>query len=44
MEIHPEDSNGGLTANNLPFEETTEATTNILIQDGHTILIGGPFP
>ena len=43
MEIHPEDSNGGLTANNLPFEETTEATTNILIQDGHTILIGGLF-
>jgi len=43
MEIHPEDSNGGLTAANLPFEETTEATTNILLRDGHTILIGGLF-
>ncbi|MFH1748066.1 MAG: secretin N-terminal domain-containing protein [Planctomycetota bacterium] len=43
MEIHPEDSNGGLTAANLPFQETTEATTNILIRDGHTILIGGLF-
>ena len=43
MEIHPEDSNGGLTAANLPFQETTEATTNILLKDGHTIMIGGLF-
>ncbi len=43
LEIHPEDSNGGLTAANLPFQETTEATTNVLIRDGHTILIGGLF-
>lgn len=43
MEVHPEDSNGGLTAANLPFQETTEATTNILLKDGHTILIGGLF-
>ncbi|MBU0639304.1 MAG: hypothetical protein KKB50_10605 [Planctomycetes bacterium] len=43
MEIHPEDSNGGLTAANLPFQETTEATTNVLLEDGHTILIGGLF-
>lgn len=43
MEIHPADSNGGLTESNLPFEETTEATSNILIQDGKTIVIGGLF-
>ncbi|TWT44903.1 Type IV pilus biogenesis and competence protein PilQ precursor [Phycisphaerae bacterium RAS1] len=43
MEVHPEDSNGGLTAANLPFQETTEATTNIMLKDGHTILIGGLF-
>lgn len=43
MEVHPEDSNGGLSASNLPFEETTEATTNVLLKDGHTILIGGLF-
>ncbi len=43
MEVHPEDSNGGLTAANLPFQETTEATTNVLLKDGHTILIGGLF-
>ncbi|UCG33124.1 MAG: type II and III secretion system protein, partial [Phycisphaerales bacterium] len=43
MEIHPEDSSGGLTSANLPFEETTEVTANIMLRDGHTILIGGLF-
>lgn len=43
MEIHPKDSTGGLTAANLPFEQTTEVTTNIMVKDGHTILIGGLF-
>ncbi len=43
MEIHPEDSTGGLTAANLPFKRTTEVTTNIMVRDGHTILIGGLF-
>jgi type IV pilus assembly protein PilQ len=43
MEIHPEDSTGGLTASNLPFKRTTEVTTNIMVRDGHTILIGGLF-
>jgi type IV pilus assembly protein PilQ len=41
--VHPKDSNGGLTAANLPFEETTEAHADILVQDGHTVLIGGLF-
>lgn len=43
MEIHPEDSSGGLNASNLPFKITTEVTSNIMIRDGHTILIGGLF-
>ncbi|UCD27949.1 MAG: hypothetical protein JSV03_12720 [Planctomycetota bacterium] len=43
MEVHPEDSTGGVTAANLPFEQTTEVTTNIIVRDGHTILIGGLF-
>ncbi len=43
MEIHPKDSTGGLTQANLPFEQTTEVTTNVLVRDGHTILIGGLF-
>jgi type IV pilus assembly protein PilQ len=43
MELHPEDSIGGLTAANLPFETTTELTTNVQCRDGETILIGGLF-
>lgn len=43
MEIHPKDSTGGLTEANLPFEQTTEVTSNIIVRDGHTILIGGLF-
>lgn len=43
LEVHPEDSTGGVTAANLPFEQTTEVTTNILVRDGNTILIGGLF-
>ncbi len=43
MEIHPEDSSGSLNESNLPFETTTEVTSNILVRDGHTILIAGLF-
>lgn len=43
MEIHPKDSTGGLTEANLPFEQTTEVTSNVIVKDGHTILIGGLF-
>jgi type IV pilus assembly protein PilQ len=43
MELHPEDSIGGLNAANLPFETTTELTTNVVCKDGQTILIGGLF-
>lgn len=43
LEIHPEDSTGGVTAEQLPFEQTTECTSNVLVKDGHTIVIGGLF-
>jgi type IV pilus assembly protein PilQ len=44
MEVHPEDSSGGLqTAANLPFKITTEVTANVMVRDGHTIVIGGLF-
>ena len=43
VELHPEDSVGGLTPAQLPFEQTTEVTTNVIVRDGHTILIGGLF-
>ena len=43
MEIHPEDSSGGLTSSNLPFKTTTEVTTNLMVKDGRTVVIGGLF-
>jgi type IV pilus assembly protein PilQ len=42
MEIHPEDSTGSVT-NNLPDKTTTEVTSNVMIKDGNTIVIGGMF-
>jgi len=46
MEIHPEDSSGSVVPvgnSVLPSETTTEVTTNVLVRDGHTIVIGGLF-
>lgn len=46
MEIHPEDSSGSVKqvgAFVLPSETTTEVTSNVLVRDGHTIVIGGLF-
>jgi type IV pilus assembly protein PilQ len=43
LEIHPEDSEGGLNTLGLPFEETAELTTNIIVQSGQTALIGGLY-
>ena len=43
LEIHPEDSQGGLNANSLPFKTTTQVTSNVMVKDGKTIVIGGLF-
>ncbi|KPK75940.1 MAG: hypothetical protein AMJ79_09045 [Phycisphaerae bacterium SM23_30] len=43
MELNPEDSDGGLSASDLPFKKTTEVTTNVLVKDGNTIVVGGLF-
>lgn len=43
LELHPEDSDGGINERGLPFEETAEITTNILVRDGQTVVIGGLF-
>ena len=43
LEVHPEDSDGGLNEDNLPFKITTEVTTNVMVKDGHTVVIGGLF-
>jgi type IV pilus assembly protein PilQ len=43
LEVHPEDSNGGLTSQGLPFKQTAEVTTNVLLRSGQTVVIGGLF-
>ncbi len=43
VELHPEDSVGFVNAQGLPSEQTTEVTTNVIMRDGDTILIGGLF-
>ena len=45
LEIHPEDSTptASQSADLPPTKQTTEATSNVLVKDGHTIVIGGMF-
>ena len=43
LEIHPEDSSGLVNASGLPNSSTTECTSNVLIRDGHTLIISGLF-
>jgi type IV pilus assembly protein PilQ len=43
MEVHPEDSSGNVNIQGLPQKSTTEVTSNIMVKDGHTIVIGGLF-
>ena len=46
LEIHPEDSSGSVSQVGnaaLPSETTTELTSNVMVRDGHTIVIGGLF-
>ena len=40
MDIHPEISEGSIV-NNLPQKLTTETTTQLIVRDGETIIIGG---
>ncbi|NLF29945.1 MAG: hypothetical protein GX591_03555 [Planctomycetes bacterium] len=46
LEIHPELSDG-LVVNSggfsLPQKQTTECTSNVMVRDGHTIIISGMF-
>ncbi|MBW8002111.1 MAG: type II secretion system protein GspD [Planctomycetes bacterium] len=44
MDIHPKDSTGNLVGtDNLPEETSAELSTNIIVKDGQTIVIGGLF-
>jgi hypothetical protein len=40
MEIHPERSSGEVN-NNIPNQQTAELTTNVMVPDGATLVIGG---
>ena len=42
MEIHPERSSATINpTTQLPDLQTTEVTTNVMVRDGHTVVIGG---
>ena len=41
LEIHPERSTGKLDDNGIPQTNTAQLTTNVLIPDGTTIVLGG---
>ena len=42
MEVHPERSSATINpSTNLPDLRTTEVTTNVMVRDGHTVVIGG---
>ena len=41
MEIHPKNSTGTINNQGLPEETTTQVTANVLVQSGHTVVIGG---
>ena len=41
MEIHPERSSGFIDGDGLPQVDTTEVTTNVMVRDGTTVVIGG---
>lgn len=41
MEIHPERSSGHLDVRDVPQTNTAQVTTNVLVPDGATIVIGG---
>jgi type IV pilus assembly protein PilQ len=45
MEVHPEDSTPlpSTAADLPPTKLTTESTSNIMVKDGHTVVIGGLF-
>ena len=42
LEIHPKVSSGTVVGG-IPNERTTEVTCNIMVKDGHTVVIGGLF-
>jgi type IV pilus assembly protein PilQ len=43
LEIQPEDSSGSVNSQGLPNKFVTKVTSNVMVKDGHTIVIGGLF-
>lgn len=44
MELRPEQSDGSIDrVTGLPTKTTTEVITNVMVKDGHTIVLGGLF-
>ena len=43
LEIKPEDSSGSVNAQGLPNKFVTQVTSNVMVRDGHTVVIGGLF-
>lgn len=43
MEVLPEDSSGFVDSRGLPQKSVTKVTSNVMVKDGHTIVIGGLF-
>jgi type IV pilus assembly protein PilQ len=43
LEISPEDSSGSVNSQGLPNKFVTQVTSNVMVKDGHTIVIGGLF-
>lgn len=41
MEVHPEISDGSVSAAGVPSKNVTQVTTNIMCPDGSTVVIGG---
>lgn len=41
LEVHPKKSDGFINSLGLPEETTTEVTTNIIVKEGNTVVIGG---
>ena len=43
LEVHPEDSSGSIDVNGNPSKNTTEVTSDLMVKDGRTVVIGGLF-
>lgn len=41
LEVHPEQSSGKIDGNGIPQSSTTEVTTNVMVRDGATVVLGG---